>query len=495
MVTFSHTDEGTDEAVWAASGLTAIAEFPLAREELACMRFVVLSAHPDDETLGAGGLLAQLHSLGAHVEVLLCTAGEGSHPDSETVSPGQLGTTRVNEFAAALAALGHAGNWRFLGLPDSALAGHGDAIAAGIRDAASRHAGPADQLVVVAPYRGDGHADHDAVGAAAAQVARDGGHGLLEYPIWYWLWATPDHPAWESWVRLPLDPATQEAKAAAMHAHASQVLPLSPLPGDEALLSAEFLRHFERPFEAFAWTPATGRVAETRVSETRVAETRVSETGAVAPHSSADAERIFDDVHSASEDPWQYTTSWYERRKRALTLAALPREHYRSGLEVGCSIGTLTVDLADRCADLLAVDASSTALERAAERLALFPGVRTRQCTLPQEWPEGTYDLIVVSEVGYYLSPAEFGLLLEHVGASMAPDGTLVLCHWRHPVSGWELDGDTVHTLARDRLPWPAAGLYRERDFVLEILVAPDAQMPRESAESPDSGAASPGEP
>ena len=296
-MTFSHTDEGTDEAAWAASGLPAIAGLPLGREELAGLRFVLLSAHPDDETLGAGGLLAQLHSLGADVEVLLCTAGEGSHPDSETVSPDTLGTTRVNEFAAALAALGHTGNWHFLGLPDGGLERHRDEMAAGIRDAASRHPGPAEQLVIVAPYRGDGHADHDALGATAAEVARDGGHGLLEYPIWYWLWATPAHPAWESWFRLPLDPATQAAKAAAMQAHASQVLPLSPLAGDEALLGAGFLRHFDRPFEAFAWTPAAANVKASPAGEANVGE------ATAAPHSSADAARIFDEVHSASEDP------------------------------------------------------------------------------------------------------------------------------------------------------------------------------------------------
>lgn len=455
-MTFSHTDEGTAEADWAGSGLAAVAELPLAPEELAGLRFVVLAAHPDDETLGAGGLLAKLHSAGADVEILLFTAGEGSHPDSMTVSPGQLGTTRVNEFGAALAALGHTGNWRFLGLPDSGLAGHAAEIAAHLGEAASRHSGPPDQLVIVAPYRNDGHADHDALGAAAAQVARDGGHGLLEYPIWYWLWATPAHPEWESWTRFPLDPAAQAAKAAAMRAHASQVLPLSPLPGDEALLSAHFLRHFERSFEAFAWTPA--------------------QTSAAAPHSSADAERIFDVVHSAADDPWRYTTSWYEHRKRALTLAALPQEHYRSGLEIGCSIGTLTVELAGRCASLLAVDASSAALTRAAERLATFPGVTLRQLTLPGSWPDGTYDLVVVSEVGYYLSPAEFGLLLERIEDSIKPGGTLLLCHWRHPVSGWELDGETVHALARDHLRWPTAGLYRERDFVLETLVAPGAR-------------------
>ncbi|HYH76051.1 MAG TPA: bifunctional PIG-L family deacetylase/class I SAM-dependent methyltransferase [Arthrobacter sp.] len=466
MVTFSHTDEGTDEAVWASNGLAAFAELPLGPQELAGMRFVVLAAHPDDEMLGAGGLLAQLHSLGADVDVLLCTAGEGSHPDSETVSPADLGSTRVTEFSAALAALGHTGNWRFLGLPDSGLAEHVEEIAAHVREAACRH--PPEQVVIVAPYRGDGHTDHDALGAVAAEVARAGGHALLEYPIWYWLWATPAHAEWQSWVRIPLDVPAQAAKAAAMRAHASQVLPLSPRPGDEALLGGDFLRHFHRAFETFAWTPAPSAL----------------------PHGSADAERIFNEVHSASEDPWKYTTSWYEHRKRALTLAALPQEHYRSGLEVGCSIGTLTAELAGRCANVLAVDASSAALEQAARWLAPFPGVTTRQLTLPESWPEGTYDLVVVSEVGYYLTRAEY-LLLDRIRESMAPGGTLLLCHWRHPVSGWELDGETVHMLARNRLRWPEAGLYRERDFVLETLVAP---VP--APESPGAPlAALPGEP
>jgi len=448
---FSHTDQGTDEAVWAAGGLAALPELPLGAQELAGMHFVVLAAHPDDESLGAGGLLALLHSLGASVDILLCTAGEASHPDG-TVPPEHLGATRVNEFSAALAALGFTGNWRFLGLPDSGLADHAAEVSDQLRDAAGRYAGPPGQLVIVAPYRDDGHSDHDALGAVAARAARDGGHALIEYPIWYWLWATPAHPAWQSWVRLPLTPAHRASKEAAMRTHASQVLPLSPSPGDEALLGREFLRHFDRPFEAFAWTPATCGPAA---------------------HSSADAERIFDEVHSTSEDPWAYTTSWYERRKRALTLAALPAERYRSGLEVGCSIGTLTADLAGRCDSLLAVDASGTALEHAAARLAPYPGVSTRQLTLPMNWPEGTYDLVVVSEVGYYLAPAEYAALLERIEGSMAPGGTLLLCHWRHPVSGWELDGESVHALARNRLGWPTAGLYRERDFVLETLVAP----------------------
>lgn len=461
-MTFSHTDQGTDESAWAASGLSALAELPLAEDELAAMRFVVLVAHPDDETLGAGGLLAGLHTLGAEVEILLCTAGEASHPDSPTFTADQLATVRLREFAAAMDALGLAGCWRYLGLPDSGVAARKQEVAALLKEAVGRHPGPPQQLAVVAPYRADGHSDHDALGAVAAEVARAGGHALLEFPLWYWFWADPDDPAWHSWVRFPTTPGQKSAKAAALAAHASQHRPLSGLPGDEALLGEGFLRHFTRPFETFAWTrpsaqPAAGR-APARGGP---------------PHTSRDAQRIFDQVHATSEDPWDYAASWYERRKRSLTLAALPGVHYRSGLELGCSIGTLTAELAARCDRLLAVDASSKALERAAMRLRQLPGVSTRQLTLPAEWPGGAYDLVVASEVGYYLSPPEFGELLERIRESLEPDGTLLLCHWRHPVAGWELDGDAVHALARNRLGWRTAGLYRERDFVLETLEAP----------------------
>ena len=101
-MTFSHADAGTDEAAWAGSALAGIGELPLGPDELAGMAFILLAAHPDDESLGAGGLLARLSGAGAAVEVLLCSAGEASHPDSPTTTPEQL-ATEVHQLAHALA--------------------------------------------------------------------------------------------------------------------------------------------------------------------------------------------------------------------------------------------------------------------------------------------------------------------------------------------------------------------------------------------------------
>lgn len=456
MVSFSHTDAGTPEAAWSGSGLRVLPELPLATDELAAMTFVVLAAHPDDESLGAGGLLAKLHAAGASIRVLLCTAGEASHPASPTTTPEQLAAVRLAEFGAAVSELAPAATWRFLGLPDGQLAAGRARIADSLRETIADTAAPAGKVVVAAPYRADGHTDHDTLGALAAQVAAEGGHGLLEYPIWYWLWAGTGHDAWQSWVRVPLAPEERDAKARAMAAHASQTEPLSNEPGDEALLSAGFLEHFSRSYEIFAWhPPAEG-----------------SNCGV--PHRAADAEEVFDAVHDREEDPWNYTTSWYERRKRALTLAALPEESYGSGLEIGCSIGTLSIEVAARCTRFLGVDASGKALVQAAGRLSGHPHAQTEQLTVPQQWPEGRFDLIVVSEVGYYVAPEELTELLEHVKRSMIPGGTLLLCHWRHPISGWQLDGETVHAMARGHLDWPTRALYREKDFLLEVLVSPE---------------------
>ncbi|WP_307458154.1 bifunctional PIG-L family deacetylase/class I SAM-dependent methyltransferase [Pseudarthrobacter oxydans] len=457
MVSFTHRDAGTGEDAWAASGLGALPELPLDAVELAGQAFIVLAAHPDDESLGAGGLMARLRALGARVTVLLCTAGEASHPDSPTTTPEQLADVRLQEFGGALAHLLPDPDWRFLALPDGRLAAHRPevhtALQRAIADAAAAGL-PAERITLVAPYRHDGHTDHEALGSAAAEAAGAGGHGLLEYPIWYWLWADAADHTWQSWLRLPLDPAERRAKAAAMAAHTSQVRPLSGRPGDEVLLPPAFLEHFERPFETFAWQRPAAR------------------GGAYA---AADAEGVFDAVHTGTDDPWQYTTSWYEHRKRALTLAALPGLNYAAGLEIGCSIGTLSVDLAERCTSFTAVDASSAALAHAARRLAHLPAARTRHLTVPQDWPDGRFDLIVVSEVGYYLAPGELAELFARVQATLLPGGTLALCHWRHPISGWELDGDSVHAAARRHLGWADAGLYRERDFILEVLIAPEA--------------------
>ena len=110
----------------------------------------------------------------------------------------------------------------------------------------------------------------------------------------------------------------------------------------------------------------------------------------------------FDDRYATNPDPWGFEDRWYEKRKYALTLAALPRPRYRRGFEAGCSNGVLTEQLAARCDQLVACDVAASAVNSARSRLA-GGDVDVIQGGIPNQWPEGPFDLIILSEVGYYL--------------------------------------------------------------------------------------------
>jgi len=173
----------------------------------------------------------------------------------------------------------------------------------------------------------------------------------------------------------------------------------------------------------------------------------------------------FDRMYADAADPWGFGSRWYEQRKYALTLAALPAPSYEDGLEIGCSIGILTSQLALRCRTLMALDPSSTALDAARTRVP--EGVQLVQGGVPGGWPTGSYDLVVLSEVGYYLDAADLERLLDLVERDLRPDGTVVACHWRHPVEDYPLTGDQVHdVLGR----WPRLSRTEEEDFLLEVL-------------------------
>ena len=176
----------------------------------------------------------------------------------------------------------------------------------------------------------------------------------------------------------------------------------------------------------------------------------------------------FEQLHADSDDPWD-VDSWYERRKRAVTLASLPTEHYGRALEVGCSVGALAVDLAARCDHLLAVDASQNAVELAVRRTAHLDHVDVRRARIPAEWPEGRFDLVSISEVGYFLAPEELAEVVVRVRDSLTDDGHLLLCHWRHEIVGWPLDGPDVHDafLATGA---PVLVEHHEPDFSLHVL-------------------------
>lgn len=434
-VTFTHEDHGTSASRWRAHPRwPASRDFDRVRGGRS--RLVVVAAHPDDETLGAGGLIASAVARRMAVELLVLTDGEGSHPNSTTWAPDALAARRRDEARAAAAALGAPVEPRLLGLPDGGLSERGELITREL----VRALGDARDTVLVAPWRRDGHPDHEAAGHAAAAAAVRTGARLWEYPIWFWHWAEPQTAPWNSFVTVDVPEDARRRKAAAIEAHGSQVSPLSPASGDEALLAPNFLEHFTGPQEVF-------------VEE-------------------ATSDGTLDDLHRDDPDPWGASYRWYEQRKRDLVVAALPRRRFTRGLELGCSRGDLARDLAERCDDVVAIDRSVAALTIA--RQMPRANVELSVLDVPSEWPDGTFDLVVISEIGYFLSPVALDHLWARTAGSLDDHAVVVLCHWRHPVDGWVLDGPDVHARAlRAALP-PLMARYVDDDVEILVLAHPE---------------------
>ena len=153
----------------------------------------------------------------------------------------------------------------------------------------------------------------------------------------------------------------------------------------------------------------------------------------------------FDALYAENPDPWDFETSAYEAGKYEATLAALPRARYESALEIGCSIGVLTQKLATRCERLLSVDVSERALTAARARCRDLPHVRFERRSIPDDFPEGPFDLVLVSEVGYYWSREDLARARRRIEAGLVEGGHLLLVHWTPYVEDYPLTGDEVH--------------------------------------------------
>jgi predicted TPR repeat methyltransferase len=160
----------------------------------------------------------------------------------------------------------------------------------------------------------------------------------------------------------------------------------------------------------------------------------------------------FDGLYEASHDPWDYCTSDYEREKYADTLAALPQPSYKLAVEIGCSIGAFTELLAPRCEWLVAVDFSQRALHLARERLAAVENVELIAASFPEEMPPGSWDLVMCSEVLYYLDRPALEDTVGLLEAQLSHGATVLVVSWRGTAQTEPLTGDQVHDLLSERL-------------------------------------------
>lgn len=236
---------GQSEEAWKGSERLANLA-PLA--PIRARRVLIVAPHPDDEVFGAGGLIQHLLSEGIPLEVVAVTDGEGSHPGSTAISTVDLASARVRESLEALRRLG----WREplitrLHLPDSNVRGYRQQLQETLR----LKLRPGD--LCIAPWRFDGHPDHDVCGEASLHASRSAGVQILSYLVWTWHWADPNSTdlPWRLSRRFELSRRARAKKRWATSAFASQVQAIGPDAADAAILPAPLLRRFWRPFEVF----------------------------------------------------------------------------------------------------------------------------------------------------------------------------------------------------------------------------------------------------
>jgi 2-polyprenyl-3-methyl-5-hydroxy-6-metoxy-1,4-benzoquinol methylase len=179
----------------------------------------------------------------------------------------------------------------------------------------------------------------------------------------------------------------------------------------------------------------------------------------------------FDAPHDEA-DPWGYETHWYEKRRRALIAALLPRETLGQVLEIGCSTGLITQLLAPRARHVLAVDVSSKAVSLARQRLQGLAQVEIVQADITQDWSARSFDHILLCDVAYYLSEAQLGQLARNIRIQASADCVLLLAHWRHPFAQVITSAQAAHDLLGDVTGFHRLAGYQDEDLLIDVLSA-----------------------
>jgi 2-polyprenyl-3-methyl-5-hydroxy-6-metoxy-1,4-benzoquinol methylase len=179
----------------------------------------------------------------------------------------------------------------------------------------------------------------------------------------------------------------------------------------------------------------------------------------------------FQRLYDASPDPWHFRTSSYERSKYQKTIACLGNRRFSSCFEIGCSIGVLTRMLAGHCEALLAVDIVEEPLRIARKACSRLPWVSFQQMQTPQEWPDRKFDLIVLSEVLYFLSRQDIAAVADRASVTLAPGGFVLLVNWRGEAGDPCTGDEAASTFVGETERWLATSLrHQEEGFRLDLL-------------------------
>ena len=160
---------------------------------------------------------------------------------------------------------------------------------------------------------------------------------------------------------------------------------------------------------------------------------------------------FFESMYKRDRDPWNFSSSEYEQGRYETIISALDDTHYKRAFEPGCSIGIMTAKLAPLCEKLFAIDMSHTAILNAQQYCLSASNVDLRVGRLPQDIPEGSFDLIVFSEIGYYFEEPDLLTVGSLLVKRLEHGGVLLAAHWLGHSDDHILSGERVHEIM-DRL-------------------------------------------
>jgi cyclopropane fatty-acyl-phospholipid synthase-like methyltransferase len=161
----------------------------------------------------------------------------------------------------------------------------------------------------------------------------------------------------------------------------------------------------------------------------------------------ASSAAFFEAKYQKKTDPWDFSSNAYELQRYDAIVSAIAHRRYGRAFEPGCSIGLLTERLAAHCNEVYAIDFSPSASARAQARCAHLPHVEVHCASLPEGTPAKDFDLLVLSEIGYYFAPRDWQRISTALIDSIPHGATLLAAHWLGHSKDHRISGDEVHEI------------------------------------------------